>query len=711
MELYVSCNAKEKGNGSFEKPFGTIEEARDYIRCANGKEFTVNIMGGRYFIHDTVRFDEKDKSTIYSAFDSEKVIFDGGVILDNSKLSKITDDAVKERIIEKDARDKIYEIDLSEYGFEPAEYGVRGFRRMHRPSSNELFINGAAQRVSEYPKNDKAISMNPIEGGNDICNKGDFNLRKPVISYSDDRILLWKNARDAYMSGTLARGYADNAIGIEKIDTQNRTLTLEINALFEIKENPEHRWKIINLLEELSEEGEYYIDRQSKKLYFYPCEKTDIQSATLQLSVLDKPMLSFIDAKNIKVQGITFENSRGIGVYIGGGENVNIDSCIFRNLGMLAVQIGQGTSYVREEMHNGHGTYREGYEPTPQHEIIGDWHGYLYANAAWDGNGGKNHLISNCDMYDLGSGGVLLGGGNRKNLIPANNTVYNCRITNINRLEKACKGAVNVWGVGNKISHCDMYNLSGMAVYVHGNDHIIEYNKIHDAVKHLTDCGAIYLGRDPSEIGNVIRYNFIYNIKNPHSYDLYGYTAIYFDDGAIYNEIYGNYFYDIVQRGPFFFSTIHWNGGGGTSVANNVFIDCYPGPDPNTYDNNYSETHTTELKRRRVETKDENDITGIDVTSDIWRKKYPYMYETYVNDFLQETRNYNNFVCCGQYQNFVDENPSNLNFNFRKDSYMLTKWARVHDVIKGYDGKEKIWFKDIDFDSIGLVDEERKLIV
>ena len=467
MELFVSCNTKEKGTGSFEKPFGTIEEARDYIRCANGKEFTVNIMGGRYFIHDTVRFDEKDKPTVYRAFDGEKVIFDGGVILDNSKLSKITDDSLKERIIEKDARDKIYEIDLSEYGFEPAEYGVRGFRRMHRPSSNELFINGEAQRVSEYPKNDKAIPIKPIEGGNDTIIKGDFNLRKPVISYSDDRILLWKNAYDAYMSGTLAAGFTDAVIGIEKIDIQNRTLTLEINALFEIKENPEHRWKIINLLEELSEEGEYYIDRQSKKLYFYHCEKTDIQSATLQISVLDKPMLPFIDAKNIKIQGITFENSRGIGVYIGGE----------------------------------------------------------------------------------------------------------------------------------------------------------------------------------------------------------------------------------------------------TSVANNVFIDCYPGPDPNTYDNNYSETHTTELKRRRVETKDENDITGVDVTSDIWREKYPYMYETYVNDFLQETRNYNNFVCCGQYQNFVDENPSNLNFNFRKDSYMLTKWARVHDVIKGYDGKEKIWFKDIDFDSIGLVDEERKLIV
>ena len=109
MELFVSCNTKEKGTGSFEKPFGTIEEARDYIRCANGKEFTVNIMGGRYFIHDTVRFDEKDKPTVYRAFDGEKVIFDGGVILDNSKLSKITDDSLKERIIEKDARDKIYE--------------------------------------------------------------------------------------------------------------------------------------------------------------------------------------------------------------------------------------------------------------------------------------------------------------------------------------------------------------------------------------------------------------------------------------------------------------------------------------------------------------------------------------------------------------------------------------------------------------------------
>ena len=715
MNIYVQANKNTAGDGSFEAPFNTIEEARDYIKNTDEEDITVNIRGGRYFIKNTIRFTKDDKPAVYKAYNDEKVIFDGGIILDNSLAKKITDNSIKERIIEEKIRDEVYELDLSGYDIELAEYGIRGFRRMHIPSANELFINSKPQKVSEYPKEKKFIPMNKvIEGGNDLINGHDFNLKKPIIGYVIERGDKWAKAKDAYITGYLCVGYADDTIKIEKIDTKNRTLTLSTCSRFSIKEDTETKWKILNLLEEISEPGEYYIDIENKKLYFYPPQDIDMSSAFLQLSVLDTPMISFIGAKNIKFQGIVFENSRGSGVYIGGGESVNIDNCTFRNLGMIAVQVGQGTSIVPEEKTTGHGEYLEGFEPIPQHEMIGDWHGYLYAYAAWDGNGGRDHLISNCDMYDLGSGGVLLGGGNRKKLIPANNTVYNCHIKRINRLDVASKSAVNIWGVGNKVSHCDMHDLSGTCIYIHGNDHIIEYNKIHDVVKTITDGAAIYLGRDPSEVGNVIKHNFIYNIKNPHSYDLYGYTAIYFDDHAIYNEVYGNYFYDIVQRGPFFFSTIHWNGGGGTSVANNIFIDCYPGMDPNTYDNSYEVMHNTDFQNgdifiKRVSSKDENDLSGVDVTSDIWKEKYPYLYDTYMNDFVQETRNYNNFVCCGQYQNFVDENPSNLNFKLRKDSYMFFKYARVHDRIKGYDG-EKVYFKDIDFYSIGLVNDKRALL-
>lgn len=702
MNFYVSATAKTNGNGTRENPFGSIENARDYIRKEKIKNATVFLLGGRYFIKNTVRFTADDLPTVYKATEGEKVIFDGGIILDGSKAQKLTD-AEKQRIIEQNQSDKIYSLDLKEYKIDLAPYGVRGFRRMHIPSANELFINEKPQKVSEYPKGRNYIKLNNIiEQGNDLITDRNYNLVKPIIGFTTERGDKWAQAKDAYISGFLSNAYADDTIGIEKIDTSAHTITLETCSKFKIESGEETRWKIINLLEEISEPGEYYIDRANQKLYFYPENEVDLSTATMQLSVLNSPMLSFIEASGIKFEGITFENSRGMGVYIGGGENINIDNCTFRNLGEIAVQIGQGTTVIPDEKTTGHGEYEDGYEPSPAHEMIGDWHGYIYKNAAWDGNGGKNHLISNCKMYDLASGGVLLGGGNRKKLIPANNTVHNCYFTRVNRLDKTYKGAVNIWGVGNHVSHCEMHDLDGFGIYLHGNDHVIEYNKIYDVIKSISDGAAIYMGRDPSEVGNSIRYNFIYNINNPHSYDMYGYAAIYFDDGAIYNEVYGNYFYNITQRGPFFFSVIHWNGGGGTSVANNIVIDCYPGLDPNTYDNQYDKMHTNPLYMRRVYTKDENNLTGVDVTSEIWRKKYPYLADTYENDYIENTKYYNNFVCSGQYHNFVEERPYSLNFKLKKDSYMFYKFTKIKDRVRNLNG-EKVYFEDIDFYNIGLI--------
>jgi len=533
--------------------------------------------------------------------------------------------------------------------------------------------------------------------------KGDFSLRGGIFGYDGDRGDKWVGAEDAYVSGFFSNCYADDTIKIEKINPADKTIKLSMPALGSLVPNSEHRWKIVNLLEEVSEEGEYYIDRKAKKLYFYP--DCDILNSQIQLSVLESPMLSFIGAENIKFEGITFENSRGTGVYIEAGEGITIENCEFRNLGILAVQIGQGITPLPDGLTNCHGVYdHDKIKPEPMSEGVGSWHEYIYEYAAFDGNGGKNHLITGCNIHDMGAGGIMLGGGNRKKLIPANNKVYNCHIHDVNRLDLTYKGAVNIWGVGNVISHCELENLEGFAVYIHGNDHLLEYTKIHNVAKSISDGAAIYMGRDPSEVGNKIRYNFIYDIKNPHSYDMYGFTAIYFDDNCIYNEVYGNYFYDIVQKGRFFFSTIHWNCGGQTSVANNIFIDCYPGIDPNTYDNSYERMHTDEIFINRITAKPD-DLRGVDICDDIWKERYPYLYDTYVNNYNHTTLYYNNFVCNNQYQNFVDENPSHLNFKLSKTSYLRSKFAaNVHDRVRGIDG-ERVNFEVIDFDKIGLIKE------
>lgn len=61
-----------------------------------------------------------------------------------------------------------------------------------------------------------------------------------------------------------------------------------------------------------------------------------------QFSVLEMPLVKLINASHIVFDGITFEYSRGMGVYIEGGTNCLITNSVFKNLGLVAVNIGRG---------------------------------------------------------------------------------------------------------------------------------------------------------------------------------------------------------------------------------------------------------------------------------------------------------------------------------------------------------------------------------
>ena len=121
LKIYVGKKS------DYELRFETIKEAKDYLKENNVNEpVEVIILEGRYHFNDTLRFGKDDVSATYKA--EGKVIFDGGIIIDNSLVKKVTDEKVLERLIEDSAKDYIYEIDLSSYEIVLGEYGARGFR-------------------------------------------------------------------------------------------------------------------------------------------------------------------------------------------------------------------------------------------------------------------------------------------------------------------------------------------------------------------------------------------------------------------------------------------------------------------------------------------------------------------------------------------------------------------------------------------------------
>lgn len=675
MELYVSLTGKDTNNGDKTSPLRSLAVA---VEKADGSDTVIYIDEGRYFLNDTV---EINKSNIKICAVG-RVVFDGGVLIEKSGV--------------KDYSDKIKYIDLSAY--EIGVYGNRGFRRAYINAPNELFINSKPYTVARYPKKGtiKYTKEDIIDCGSKPVEQ-DYSMRCPVIRLNTDRTEKWENEKDAYLGGFPNYSWADDCLKITEI--KNGIVKLNEPHVFGFDATGHSSWYIVNLLEELSEPGEYYVDREDKKLYFIP----DGEICEIQVSLMDRVMLACENVSNVVIEGITFENSRNTAVYIEGGERVHIKNCTFRNLGIMAVQIGRGAEPQPHGKNTCHGKRADGVPvPNPVSREMGSWHEYLYEFAAWDNNGGKNHMIEGCKIYNTGAGGILLSGGNRKKLVPGNNTVYNCEFHDCNRLDKTYKSAVNVMGVGNRIANCEIYNLPGMGIYLHGNDHIIEYNKIHHVLQSVSDSGAIYMGRDMSEVGNIIRQNFIYSIHNPHKTDL-GVCAVYFDDWSVYNMVYANCFYDIVSDGKFFFSTVYHTCGGLTSVGNNLFIDCLPGLNPNTKSNANLRMHTNPLACMRVHTTGDSDMNGVDITSEIYRERYPYLYKTYTEDYNPGTRFWHNRVYINQYDDFVD--AKNLNFRLKDDAEHLKSNMpeyKITDDVFGLND-ETVEIINIDFENIGLI--------
>lgn len=415
----------------------------------------------------------------------------------------------------------------------------------------ELFIEKQPCHLARWP-NDSTVAMGKVLDAGSIPRQDDFSNRGGTFQYTIDRPHEWTQSKDIWISGYFRHGYADDAIRLAYIDTLNRTFTTDKPTLYGFGSGqPWNRWYVYNVMEELDQEGEFYVDRNTGCLFFYADEKPD----KIEVSLLEQPLMAIEGASGVTVDGITFECSRGMGIYMERSEHCRIQNCLFKNLGSVAICMGKGIEKFSDYRHEGSGK--------PVSRAIGSLQQHLYANTLFNREAGHDNGIINCEITNTGAGGIHLSGGDRKTLEPGNNFVENCKISNYNRLEKSYRAGVDISGVGNRIAHCEISDAPSMAILLHGNEHVMEYNNIHDVCLEIDDQGALYYGRDPSEYGNIVRYNYFHHLGAEHRV-----TAVYHDDGACGMEVTGNVFY---KAGTL---PVLIGGGLDNVYQNNLFIDC-----------------------------------------------------------------------------------------------------------------------------------------
>ena len=544
-QIFVSVSGDDSDPGTKEAPVASLSKALELVKSkqadGNGtSQMIIYLRGGTYHIGKSIFLDNAVSNISIRPYEREKVNFSGGVSLPVNSLEKIT----------LNGHD-VYRVGLKKLGI--TDYGSLhnvGFLRPSVSAWGELFVNGRSMHLARWP-NDGMVHMGKVLDKGSVPRNGDFSNKGGVISYDTSRVSSWVNEDEPWMSGYFMWGYADDMVRIAKIDTVKKTIKTASATLYGYGDGVHFRsWYGVNIFAELDTVGEFYIDRKKGLLYFM----YDDDITSLDFSMLEDPFFMMENAKNVTIDGITFEYARGAGMSMVNCENVTVRGCTFRNLGSLGIIVGKGIEPFKEYRHEGTGK--------PVSGIIGSMQSHMYENTTFNREGGKNNRITGCRFYNLGAGGVSLGGGDRLTLTPGNNVVENCVFHDMNRIEKSYKPAVHITGVGNKIQHCEMYNTPSMAIYMYGNDHLIEYNYIHDVCLEADDQGAVYYGRDPSERGAVVRYNYFENIP-----DRLRTCAMYHDDGACGMTVEGNVFY---KAG-------YWNvligGGSDNTYRNNIFID------------------------------------------------------------------------------------------------------------------------------------------
>lgn len=543
--IYVATNGNDSAAGTMDAPLASLHGARDKIRAlkASGisypKGFVVYVRGGNYSFSESFVLTEEDSGTpeapiVYRAYDNEKVTFSGGVAISGSQMTKLTDPALCERIVDTAARDKIYMIDLKSIGITdvgkpywkgaysyPSYFTNAGLVTKPKAPASELFFNGEAMTIARYPNSTNLAVNKVIDKGWSSDEPDGYEVGAPfTITVDDARIKQWSKAPadSILMFGFWRYDWADQTVPIHKIDSEKMEITSTIGSCFGVV--PEKPFYVFNLIEELDRPGEYYLDTDNCVLYLYP--PSDISNASITMSLLEDALIQFDGASNIEFKNFNVTATRNHAILMESGENNKISGCEISYTASQAVRIA-----------------------------------------------GTNNGIIDSYVHDV-EAGIYLIGGSLPNLIPGNCYAINNHIRDFSRLSKTYKPAIGFNGMGNIATNNKIHSSPHEAIAYSGASHKMMYNEIYDVLKETDDAGVIYGGLNWNGRGYEIKYNYIHDIGTS-SDGTVGIHGVYGDGGQCELYIMGNVFENIAGN------AIHLNGGRDTVALNNIVINCANG--------------------------------------------------------------------------------------------------------------------------------------
>ncbi len=518
-DLFVSPAGRDSWSGQLaapaanasDGPFATLERARDEIRRRRtagetATPFTVHVRAGRYALARPFQLEARDSGTAAAPVEWRGYRDEHPLILGGRSIARFTPH-----------EGKILKADV----------GAQGFKGMN---FRMLLCDGRQQILARYPNYDP---KNPYGGGFAYVPGKHVDMYKEIpgedrrtFQYAEADARRWANPTEAEVMIFPRYNWWNNLVRIAALDPITRTITLAADCSYSIR--PDDRYYVRNVREELDSPGEWYLDRATATLYFWPPDGADLK--TVVAPTLRTLVQLGAGTAHVTFRGFVFEGAEGTAITFKDTTACRLVASTIRNVGDYS---GNGISI----------------------------------------DGGTANGVVGCDLHDIGSSAISLAGGVQKTLTSAGNFAENNYIHHTGRLYKQGVG-ISLRGVGQRAAHNLIHDCPRFAIQFMGNNHLIEFNHVRHVNLETADTGAIYTGgRDwLGARGSIIRHNWFHDMLgfgfekgkwvSPHFA-----WGVYLDDNTGGVTVYGN----IVARAVR--GLIHLHNGRDNTVENNIFID------------------------------------------------------------------------------------------------------------------------------------------
>ena len=495
LTLYISPSGNDSSPGTVAQPLATLTQAMVLVshRSSNTIPATVILECGTYALSQNVYLNSYQSNVTIAGQPGARVV--GCTFL--KSWTSLGSDPFASTFLAA-AQPNILEVNLNN---QVSSSALSYLESAGSTLAMDIIEDGNPLAIAQYPAPGSWLTTSSGTSGN-------------TLAWTSSVPNSWNNTGQIWMSGYPIYDYAYASAPLSSFNSQTGTASLPSS----VTADPGSRFAFVNVPEELNGPGQYYLNRSTGILYFWPLSPS---FGSLMISTCNQALFYLNGVANVTFTGFEFEGGLASSVYAQNSSGVNVENC----------RVNAVTA-------------------TP----------LFYVNCS-------NSGVTNCTITACGGQAIYMTGGNTTTFAASGNQISNCTIENFGRLARQWP-AVEVKGEAAVITHNLIEDGPYNAINLYGSDHQVTWNQIKDVDFEVSDEGAVYEGCQPLGRGLLVQNNWIQNVQldikvNPQTFAQN--AGVYLDDMLPGATVEGN----IIENGD---RGVIMGGGRDNTVESNVFL-------------------------------------------------------------------------------------------------------------------------------------------